>query len=44
MWKGQIDYWKSNGTNSDYLGRPDHWGQTVNSNPNAGYKEFHDGK
>lgn len=26
MWKGQIDYWLSNGTDADYEGKPDHWG------------------
>jgi len=25
-WKGVADYWLSNATNKDYMGRPDPWG------------------
>ena len=27
-WSGMIDYWNTNGTNSDYNGKPDHWGRS----------------
>lgn len=44
MWKGMIDYWLSNGTDFDYKGHPDHWGQQVIDDPRKGFIEYHQGK
>jgi len=27
-WEGMIQYWNTNGTDSDYQGKPDHWGRS----------------
>ena len=44
MWKGMLDYWKSNGTDRDYQGRPDHWGQVLHDSPRNAYIEYFQGK
>ena len=44
MWKGQIDYWLSNGTDFNYEGKPDHWGQKVVDDPDGAFIEYHQGK
>jgi hypothetical protein len=41
MWKGQLDYWLSNGTDADYQGKPDHWGQMAKDEPYNAFIEYH---
>ena len=49
-WKGITDYYKSNGTNDDYMHQPDHWGGCTVLNPDQHrcnvslYAEFREGK
>lgn len=40
-WKGQADYWLSNGTSKDYEGNVDHWGQMKDI---WGWNEYKQGK
>ena len=41
FWKGQIDFWLSNGTARDSEGNVDHWGQIKGDHC---YREYHQGK
>jgi hypothetical protein len=34
-WKGMMAYFKSNGTDTDYMGRADHWGGCTPDTPNT---------
>jgi hypothetical protein len=34
-WYGMDQYWKSNGTDNDYMNKTDHWGGCVPENPNS---------
>ena len=31
-WKGMADYWKTNGTESDYQNHTDYWGECIGDN------------
>lgn len=43
-WKGQIDYWLSNGTSKDSEGQVDHWGQILVHDATMAYNEYRQNK
>jgi len=41
VWKGIVDYWNTNGTDSDYMNKTDHWGECIGSNdPRCLWSEY----
>jgi hypothetical protein len=47
-WKGMVDYWKTNGTKSDFEGHTDFWGECLGSNDDrclySAYTEYNESK